>query len=150
MTRRYTHSTREKRWQEKFLAALTNTSNVRASCQAAGIDRHTAYNHRKRSKEFAAAWDKALEDAVDLLEAEAWRRAAKGVEEPVFYKGQPTGTIRRYSDTLLIFLMKANRPEKYRDNYDIMQLAELVRAQAAQSSSNGKAGHRGRKLPDGP
>lgn len=29
------------------------------------------------------------------------------------------GSVQRYSDTLLIFLLKAAKPEKYRDRYDI-------------------------------
>ncbi len=43
------------------------------------------------------------------------RRAFEGVEEPVFHQGKQCGTIRRYSDTLTIFLLKAHRPAKYRE-----------------------------------
>jgi len=32
-----------------------------------------------------------------------------------FYEGQVCGYVRRYSDTLLIFLLKARRPGKYGD-----------------------------------
>jgi len=65
---------------------------------------------------FAAAWDEALEIATGSLELEARRRAQKGVLEPVYYKGKKVGAVRKYSDTLLIFLLKAHRPDKYRDN----------------------------------
>lgn len=84
-------------WEESFLATLRETGNVRLSCEQANIDRHTAYNRRDRSKEFAAAWQTALDEAVDSLEAEARRRALET------------------SDTLLIFLMKSHRPDVYSD-----------------------------------
>lgn len=56
---------------------------------------------------------------VVSLEAEARRRAMDGVDEPVYHKGEVVGHVRKYSDTLLIFLLKAHRPHKYRDNYKI-------------------------------
>ena len=31
------------------------------------------------------------------------------------YQGSQVGTVRRYSDTLLIFLLKGRRPEKFKD-----------------------------------
>ena len=60
-----------------------------------------------------------MESAVDDLEAEAWRRAKEGVEKPVFQGGKQVGVIREYSDTLMATLLKAHRPEKYRENFKI-------------------------------
>jgi hypothetical protein len=70
---------------------------------------------------YAEKFASAREEAVDLLEGEALRRAVQGVEEPVFYKGERVdkGQVRRYSDVLLIFLLKANRPVKFRDRVEI-------------------------------
>ena len=42
-----------------------------------------------------------------------------GVEQPVFYKGEVCGLVRKYSDVLLIFLLKGLRPEVYRKNRHI-------------------------------
>ena len=39
-----------------------------------------------------------------------------GVEQPVFYRGEIAGTVRKYSDVLLIFLLKVTRPNIYREN----------------------------------
>ena len=47
------------------------------------------------------------------------RRASEGTLKPVFYQGKMCGEIREYSDTLLIFLLKARRPETYRERSDI-------------------------------
>jgi hypothetical protein len=84
-------------WRPRFLTALRNSANIRAACQAAGIDRRTAYRNRDSAPEFAAQWDEALQDAIDALEQTAIKRAQAS------------------SDTLLIFLLKAHRPDKYRE-----------------------------------
>ena len=60
-------------------------------------------------------WDEALKQAVDLLEGEA-RRRATGIRREVWYAGEVVGEESVYSDTLLIFLLKAHRPAKFRDN----------------------------------
>jgi hypothetical protein len=39
----------------------------------------------------------------------------KTVAEPRFYQGRLCGTVQKYSDALLIFLLKSRRPEKYAD-----------------------------------
>ena len=36
--------------------------------------------------------------------------------KPVFHKGEQCGVVREYSDTLMIFLLKARDPAKYREN----------------------------------
>ena len=102
-------------WRPPFLAALRSSGNIRASCQAAGVSRKVAYAHRQKWPEFRKQWNDALEDAVDLLEAEARRRAMQS------------------SDTLLIFLLKAHRPDKYSEKVGldllIRQQAERVAAE---------------------
>jgi hypothetical protein len=52
-------------------------------------------------------------DIVEALEREAWRRAVEGYDYPVTYGGEITETYHKYSDTLLVFLLKAYCPEKY-------------------------------------
>ena len=37
--------------------------------------------------------------------------------EPVFYKGAKCGAVQKYSDLLLIFLLKARRPDMYRERW---------------------------------
>lgn len=98
-----------------FCAALAETCNVGKACVAVGISRQTAYNWREDDPEFAAAWERAMKAGLLALEDEAHRRAFDGVDEPVFYKGDECGTVRKYSDTLAIFLLKAHAPEKYRE-----------------------------------
>lgn len=99
-----------------FLAALAETGNVTRSAAAVGASRSIIYDWRERDPDFAVAWDRAIKTSVLGLEDEARRRAEEGVDEPVFYQGDKCGTVRKYSDTLLIFLLKAHNPEKYREN----------------------------------
>lgn len=101
---------------EQFLAELRLTANVSRSASVIGINRRTAYDWRRQHPGFAVAWDEAIEHAVDELETEARRRAFTGVDEPVFYKGEECGVIRKYSDKLLELLLKAHRPDKYRES----------------------------------
>jgi len=98
-----------------FLEYLSETANVTESAKAAGISRRTVYFWREGDEDFAKAWDEAVELGTDALEDEAVRRGRDGVDEPVFYRGQECGSVRRYSDTLLIFMLKARRPGKFKD-----------------------------------
>lgn len=99
-----------------FLAALAATCSVTRACEAAGLGRRTVYEWREADPDFAIRWEKAKQLGAEVLEDEGVRRASEGVDEPVFYQGGECGTIRKYSDTLLIFLLKGAMPEKYRDN----------------------------------
>jgi hypothetical protein len=85
-------------WGPRFIDSYRASGNVRLSATSAGIDRDTVYKRRKRDERFAADWAAAQEDAIDVLEAEARRRALSA------------------SDQLLMFLLKAHRPGTYRDN----------------------------------
>lgn len=107
--------TRKKR---AFLKALAETGNVSEAARTARLDRSQAYQIRRQETDFAAAWDAALDTAVDLLESEARSRAVEGVEQPRFHQGRICGTVRKYSDSLLMFLLRAHRPETFREGRD--------------------------------
>lgn len=100
-------------WQDRFIAALADYGNVGRACRFAGISRDVAYDNRKTDAEFAKRWKQALKTATDTLEEEAWRRAREGTEKPVYQNGLLIGGIQEYSDTLMIFLLKAHKPKKY-------------------------------------
>ena len=105
--------------KRKFLESYATTGNVCQTCRETGLPRRTIHSWLRRDKAFRAAYDTAQEEAVEALEAEARRRAEKGTLEPVYHQGQAVGAIRKYSDTLLIFLLKGAKPEKYRDRYEV-------------------------------
>lgn len=122
-------------WHRPFLEALRRTCNVRVAAQLAGVHKATAYRHRERFPRFAERWDLAVDDAVDTLELEARRRALMGTDKPIFYQGRQVATIREYSDRLLMFLLRAARPEKYRENYDLRRLVDDLSEGKAEASA---------------
>lgn len=100
-------------WQKGFLEDLRISGNVSASARSVRKSRASVYRARHGNPEFAAAWQDAFEEAIDRLELEAMRRALEGTEESRFSKGEVIGTVTRYSDNLLMFLLKARRPWLY-------------------------------------
>lgn len=97
--------------RRRFLAALGRTATVTEACDAAGIERSTAYRWRHSSPAVAKAWDEAVQRVVDRLEAEAVRRAADGWEEPVYQQGREVGRVLKFSDRMLELLLKRHKPE---------------------------------------
>lgn len=116
----------ENTWKPAFLAALEKAGNVSTAAATVGITRQCAYQARDRDARFREAWDVAIEAATDALEAEARRRALEGTDEPVFFKGEICGNIRKYSDTLMIVLLKAHRPDKFRERVQAEHSGELT------------------------
>lgn len=117
-------------WQERFLKHLAQYGNASKAAQYARVSRNFVYAQRKTDPAFANAWAEALDGAADVLEAEAWRRAVKGTkrEKGVYYEGKEIAreVIREYSDTLLIFLLKGARPEKYRERSEVRHTTEPI------------------------
>ena len=62
-------------WTGAFLEALAEGATVTTAAKAAGVGRATAYDRRKLDKEFASAWDDAVEQATDELEVPSTRIA---------------------------------------------------------------------------
>ena len=98
-----------------FLALLSECGNVTRSAEESGCHRVQLYRMKREDEEFSAAWEEAAEIGAKRLEDEARRRAVEGWQEPVWYQGEQTGTVTKFSDTLLICLLKAHHPEKYAD-----------------------------------
>lgn len=114
--------------KSKFIDIFSDCGNVSRSCEILGVSRRSAYNHKDRDPKFAEMWDDAQSRYVEKLEAEADRRATEGLLKKKFLtNGEPvidpeTGKQyleREYSDTLLIFRLKALAPKRYRENLDV-------------------------------
>jgi AcrR family transcriptional regulator len=85
-----------------FLSTLSDTCNVSEAARKAGIGRRTVYEWRDDDAEFEAAWDDAVQQAIDKLEGVAFERASTGE-----------------SDRMLELLLKAHRGEKYREQRSV-------------------------------
>lgn len=115
----------------------------------------SAYNWRDNDPNFAADWDRAKELGLEALEDEATRRAFDGVDKAVVYQGEITTTVKEYSDTLLIFLLKGGKPQKYRDRTELsgpgggpLEITETERS-ARVAGLLALAQHRADHDPDG-
>lgn len=111
--------------KENFLDAYRECGTILHAAKAVGVDRMTIYRWKEHDLEFDAKFHQAELDVTEMLEREAIRRATQGDYRLKFDKrGDPlidpeTGEYYRElerSDTLLIFLLKAHDPAKYRDN----------------------------------
>lgn len=81
----------------KFLELYRELGIASHASTGARIDRRTLYDWLEKDEDFKQSMSEAKEDANEALELEARRRAFAS------------------SDTMLIFLMKGNMPEKYKD-----------------------------------
>ncbi len=96
-----------------FLDTLAESGSVTAAAERAGLARRALYRRRAEDDGFALAWSEAETLGLAALEDEARRRALEGRLEQVWHKGEPCGTVRKFSDALLVLLLKAHMPEKY-------------------------------------
>ncbi len=105
-------------WKPAWLKAFRELGMVTAACRATNVGRQTVYEARK-DETFAAAWDEIEQESTEAMEREAYRRGMEGVVEPVVSGGKHVTDVTKYSDTLLIFLLKARKPATYRENVKI-------------------------------
>ena len=124
--------------KEEFLKAFANLGTITYACRHVGITRKTHYDWLKADLQYAADFHDAEYQATDRLEQEARRRATVGTDELVLWQGKPVLVDhpddavlpekqrrqaplvkKTYSDTLLIFLLKGARPEKYRERWEV-------------------------------
>ncbi len=107
----------------RFLRAYSETGNIYRACVDANVDRRTIYKWQEHDDQFALAMRQAEIEAIERLEEEARRRAYDGVvrEKGVYYQGARVGSaiVTEYSDSLLMFLLKGLKPEKYKERLEV-------------------------------
>lgn len=106
-----------------FLEAFAESGNVSHAAREAGCGRASVYVWQEHDEAFLAAFRDAEIRAVDVLEREARRRALGYDAVHVDQHGQEH-TVTKYSDVLLIFLLKGAKPEKYRERLDVQHTGE--------------------------
>ena len=110
----------------EYLLYLSQLGNRTRAAQAAGVSRMAAWLWNRDDRNFQAAHDRCMKIAAELHEDELFRRASEGVLEPVFQGGHLVGSVRKYSDTLLIFGLKGAMPDKYADRQKIEAEVNVV------------------------
>ena len=122
-----TVNNRQKFYQDRFLEYFVKyAGHIGKAASSTGVNRRTVELWRSKNKEFFKRFEEARIEVVEILEAEAYRRAVKGIKKPITYQGEIKSYCKEYSDTLLIVLLKANAPEKYRDNVKNEQTGEVT------------------------
>lgn len=102
--------------QRLFIEALADSACVQTAATTARMSVQSAYALRRApgGEAFAAAWAAALQQGALKLADVAFERALLGVQEPVFDRaGIAIGCKTRYSERLMIFLLRAHLPERY-------------------------------------
>lgn len=92
------------------------------AAEAAGVSARTVRTHLKEDKAFLEEYEEAEGAFADALEAAAWQRATQGTLEPIIGgkdRDIVVTHVRKYSDRLLEVLLRAKRPEKFRENVKI-------------------------------
>lgn len=110
-------------WHADFLYHLAAVPFVTHAAQKAGTTPQTAYDHRSRFPDFKDKWDAALKignaHIGDTLEYTAYERAVIGITVDILDKyGDKIGEERKFDNNLLTILLKAKRPEQYRDKIE--------------------------------
>jgi len=107
----------------KFLDELSRHGIVGEAAKRASLHSHhgciqTFYRERKANPEFARQWEEALEMARHTVEYELHRRAVEGIDEPIYYMGEKVGSVKKYSDQLLLARIRKLDPT-YRETQKI-------------------------------
>lgn len=114
-------------WRMRFLAALAETSNVRAAAQEAEISLSWVYQTKREDRDFAEAWLAALCEGYDRLELELLARLRSG-------EGKAADAPRRYDNATALRLLLAHRETRAR----YMAQQDNVSAEAVRASIEDK------------
>lgn len=107
-----------KKKKQDFLDNLEIYGNVSLSCKKAKVSRMTIYNWKEQDPKFNNDYEISAKLGVEALEDEARRRAFEGTTKPVYQGGKKVGSVKEYSDTLLIFLLNGAKPEVYKNRHE--------------------------------
>ena len=86
------------KWKKIVLEAVGLAKGVDEACRLAGISNANIYYALKNDPEFNEQWHKAMDDSLKILEAEAYRRAAK-YSDFILWKLLTTRSKGKYGET---------------------------------------------------
>jgi len=119
------------RAKQAFLTSYAQWANISYACEQSGVARQNVYDWQEHDPDFSAAFHRAESAATERLEREAWRRATEGspYTRTSYYRGEPVGTDHKieYSDQLMMLLLRARKPDIYREKVDVA-VTQVVKA----------------------
>lgn len=86
-----------------------------AAAEAAGVTRWAHHHWYKENPTYKQAFDLLEPYSKERLLEIATGRAAQGWDEPVFQGMELVGVKRKFSDTLMLALLKAHYPDKFKE-----------------------------------
>lgn len=127
-------------WGPAYLKRFAECGVMKKACDDVGVDYHTVWDRRQTDPAFKAAEEVARGKAADLLESIAWDRATNGTAVLKFHQGlpilDPRATQkkgrpvfyeeREFDNGLLVTLLKAHKPQKYRENVEVTGRIEHI------------------------
>lgn len=124
--------------QAEFFAAYMEDQSIERAAKKANIGVSLINRWRAFDEAFAESFKEIIAQMILAAEEELFRRAVKGVDRPVFQGGVQVGTVKDYSDQLLMFFLKANRPKKYREKLHVQGKATNTNNNVLILPSNGR------------
>jgi hypothetical protein len=112
--------------KELYLRAIPKVFTVSAAIKASGAHHADLPRWRKEDPDFLAREQAARDIVADQMEAEAVRRGMKGVRQPVYQGGLLAGYQTVYSDSLLTLMLKASRPDRFRERSEV-QVTPIIK-----------------------
>ena len=99
--------------QRAFIFALSRCGSAALAARAVGMSKRSAYQllDAPGADSFAEAWDRAIDEGVERVRADALQRALGGVFVPVFRRGKLVRVEHRQSDALAIALLNGHEKE---------------------------------------
>jgi hypothetical protein len=130
-TQRLDAAIRQPERQSRFLAAFAACGSIERASRSAQVHRQTHYFWMREDLTYPRRFKEAEVQAARALEDEAVRRAREGIRKPVLHRGkqvyvqgEPLFTTE-YSDSLLMFLLKASNPERFRERLEQTNLLDI-------------------------
>jgi len=124
----------EQRRQMRYLTALAEEGTIAAGLKRAAITRARLFEWREHIPNWDLREQQSKDDFADRVEQEAIRRGVEGVEVPVYQAGKLIGYRTEYSDPLLILVLRAVRPDRYREKLDVV-IPQIIKAVGVDPSS---------------
>ena len=103
--------------QTAFLNAYRAAGTIQGAAELLGISRDTHCHALRDSETYRQAFALAQRESAVALEDEARYRALNGTEVPVYQGGKLVGHWQRRSDRLLMYVLNANHPAKFRRHH---------------------------------
>lgn len=117
--------------RQRFLDLYAERGTFVECCRLAGLSYNAVQHAIERDPDFAERYREAEQRVLEKLEHEAMRRAVEGnvVRSRKFWHGELVGEDIKteYSDNLLMMLLRARAPERYREN-SLITINQVIKA----------------------